>query len=71
MTQPLWTCIMILDASFMTHDINDDDIDTDDEFIALRNKSTPQFRYPPGLRSEGRGNRASSTRKEPGSPGKC
>ena len=61
---------MILDELCVTHGIDNDGTDTDDGFTASRNEPAPQFKYPPGLKPKYKDNRASSTRKEPGSPGK-
>lgn len=53
---------MFIDKSIVTRDIDDDDTDGS---TALRNKPTPKFRYPPGLRPEDRDNRASLSRNDP------
>lgn len=62
-TQRLWTYLMILDKVIVAYDMDSDDSDA---YTALRNKPKPKFKHP-----EDRNNRASLTRKEPGSPGKC
>lgn len=54
---------MILDKVIVAYDMDSDDSDA---YTALRNKPKPKFKHP-----EDRNNRASLTRKEPGSPGKC
>ena len=54
---------MILDKVIVAYDMDSDDSDV---YIALRNKLKPKFKHP-----KDRNNRASLTRKEPGSPGKC
>ena len=48
----------VLDEPVVTHDIYNDDTDTDDGFTASCNEPAPQFRYPLSLKPDDKGNHA-------------